>query len=81
MTMAWSPPIRRVKRAGILSYTPEAMKKILDIPDECNIMHVLSDINRGGIVQIVVESPYLNEVDEGAMIPVVTLSQVTGYDE
>jgi hypothetical protein len=32
-------------------------------------------------VTVVVESPYLDEVIEGSILPEVTISQITGYDE
>jgi hypothetical protein len=77
--MAWGP--FRGRRRGIMTFTSDAMKSMLNLPAECNLLHVVSDYNKNGIVTVVVESPYLDEVIEGSILPEVTISQITGYDE
>ena len=79
-------PEREVRRTsakigrGKLRISYEKIKHILGIPNDVNIVKVESH-QPTNTVNIVIESPNLKKIEEGATIPFVTLQQLSGFDE
>jgi hypothetical protein len=69
------------RQQGILKVSMEAMECLLDLPLDSHIKHARVDPEKFGVIDIVVESPNLCEVAEGAMIPIVSLKEIRGWDE
>ena len=75
-------PIPRKKRRGILNVSYTALHSLLELPEEAKILRV-TELDHGTteIVSIFVESPYLEESTEGAVLPVIRLHDLGGFDE
>ena len=69
------------KRLGILKISVEYMEDLLGLHDKIHIKKCYMDHDDPWTIRMVVESPYLEELPEGALIPTVTKEQLEGYDE
>lgn len=73
-------PLNTVKR-GILYFSPKTLRKLLNLPDDCEIVAAISDYSRANQIGFAIESPNCPEVPEGGQIPIITKETLTGFDE
>ena len=70
------------KRRGILNVSYSALHDLLELPEEAKILRV-AELNPGGtdMVSLIVESKYLDETYEGAVLPIIRIHDLGGFDE
>ena len=71
----------RNKRRGIINVAYSALHNLLELPEEATILKIAELDNGVDVVSLLVESPYLDEIEEGMILPVVRIHDLGGYDE
>ena len=69
------------KRLGRLRISYKFIHDLLSLPKEAEIVRLYDLENKTDIFDIYVSSPYLPEGTAGGEIPIVTMNQLSGYDE
>lgn len=71
----------RNKRIGIINVAYSALHSLLELPEEATILKVAGAWNGMEVVSLIVESPYLSEIEEGMILPVIRTHDLGGFDE
>lgn len=69
------------RKMGMLRISYEYLHKLLDMPEDARIIRVgQGSFNDHGSFGIVIESPLMPTIIEGATIPNVTIEEIKGWD-
>jgi hypothetical protein len=71
----------KTRRLGKLILSWDLLHDLLKLPDDTTMCKLYEDYENPYTFSLVVESPNLPETIEGAMIPKVTLQELSGFDE
>ena len=71
----------RYQKLGRLDITNTLLKQLLSLPEECEIKYVHRDTERADILTLIIKSDHCPESPEGAVIPRITMQQLSGFDE
>jgi len=69
------------RRMGMLEVSYTLLKQLLSLPDDAIIQGIHMESSKPGVMTIVVESENLDIVPEGSLMPKITLSKLSGFDE
>ena len=72
---------KKSKKQGRLLISYDLLKDWLRLSDDVNIVRVFHHYDHPKRFDVVVESDCLDEVIEGAEIPIISIEQAEGYDE
>ena len=69
-----------MRQLGLLRITDRLLESMLDLPDDAQIINVFVENKQAGILGLIIKSPWMPMVPEGATIPHVSLEEVRGWD-
>ena len=69
------------KRYGILKVSTSSMEAMLELNEECQVLRCFMDERSPYLINVVIESPNIPPIPEGAIIPTYTKARLEGFDE
>ena len=70
----------RNRKVGRLDVTFELLHQLLNLPNNAKIISVWHESDKD-YCSISIESPYIKETSEGEMLPIITIKQLSGWDD